>query len=280
MPSFTFIVEDTSPMLVYSENWRAGTSETDSSLDQYTQSSFILTQTVGATLSFKFYGTSIQIAGAKRSNHGNYQIQLDGGSVSTFNGESDTAVFNQTLYSSSVTLGSHQLTVTNAGGSSTANSFLDLDYVAFQTSVGKDDENLIVNTFQDTHPSFIYTPSSSWDVIPDTVGAFSGSSGHATRDPSAAAKFTFQVSDAVALYGPVGPNNSLSYSVQVDGGSPSIFSAEKQFYLPQQLLFCAGNLGAGQHSLQIQTGSSGTGELAIDFANVYTTPSLGGRRVD
>jgi len=269
MPSFTTVVEDTSPMLQYAANWQAGTSS-DGDADEYTLSSFTVTQTQGATMTFNFYGSSVSMFGARRSNHGPYQVQVDNNPSSPFNGQSSTSEFNQVMFTSGVPLGLHNMTVTNTG-----NTFFDIDYITFQTSVGKDDEDLIVNTYQDNHPSFTYSPSSSWKA-PDMVGTFSGSSGHATTDLSATAQLIFQ-GDAVALYGPVGPNSTSLYLVKVDGGNASSFSANKQFYKPQEMLFYAGNLGAGQHSLQIELGSTATpGELAIDYANVYTTPSLGG----
>lgn len=83
----------------------------------------------------------------------------------------------------------------------------------------------------------------------------------------------------MGLYGPVGPNGASVFSVQVDGGTPTNSTTNKQFYRPQQLLYYAGNLGSGGHTLKIQFGSSnGSGQaLAIDYAEVYTTPSLGGR---
>jgi hypothetical protein len=48
--------------------------------------------------------------------------------------------------------------------------------VSWQTSVGNDDETLIVNTYQDSHPAFSYSPASSWGT-PDFVSSFSGSTG-------------------------------------------------------------------------------------------------------
>ncbi|KAF8876706.1 hypothetical protein CPB84DRAFT_1689013 [Gymnopilus junonius] len=274
MPSFLTVVKDTSPLLVYSSSWQAGLSESDGSLDQYTQSSFTDTQAQGSSVTFKFYGSSVGVYGAKRGNHGNYMVSLDGNASPTLNGEANPALFNQTLYSQGMMLGFHNLTVTNK-----ANNFLDIDYIAFETSVGNDNEPLIVNAYHDSHPAFSYAPSSAWSTSPDNVGTFSGASGHATSQTSATATFTFQVSDAVALYGPVGPNVSTNYEVHVDNGAPATFSANKQFYRPQQILFYAGNLGPGQHTLQVQVGESSTGEFAIDYANVFSTPSLGGRQV-
>ncbi|KDR74999.1 hypothetical protein GALMADRAFT_1332029 [Galerina marginata CBS 339.88] len=278
MPSFTTAVEATSPMLVYSANWQAGNSA-DTAADEYTLSSFAVTQAKGATMAFSFYGTSVTIFGARRDNHGGYQVQIDSNPSSPFSGQSNTAEFNQVMFTSSVPLGVHNVTVTNGD-----NKFFDIDYLTFQTNVGKDDEQLIVNTYQDTHPTFTYTPSSSWRA-PSMVETFSGSSGQCVIcEPIYSTLHYFfshavqpRTRDAVALYGPVGPNATSHYSVKVDGGNAQFFSANNQFYKPQEMLFYVGNLGAGQHSLQLGLDSSSTqGELAIDYANVYTTPSLGG----
>ena len=81
------------------------------------------------------------------------------------------------------------------------------------------------------------------------------------------------------LYGPVGPDSTGSYLVQIDDGPTATFSANKQFYRSQQILYLAGNLGKGNHTLNIQLPSPPSGELAIDYANTYSAPSLGGRQV-
>ena len=81
------------------------------------------------------------------------------------------------------------------------------------------------------------------------------------------------------LYGPVGPDSTGSYLVQIDDGPTATFSANKQFYRSQQILFLAGNLVNGNHTLNIQLPSPSSGELAIDYANTYSAPSLGGRQV-
>lgn len=223
-------------------------------------------------MSFTFFGTSVGIYGAKRGNHGPYQVQVDNQQFPAGNGVASPDAFNQTLFSTSLQKGVHTVTLTNG-----ANTYLDVDYISWQTSVGNDDEALIVNTYKDSHPSFSYSPASSWGT-PDFVSSFSGSTGHATTSPGAFAEFTF-AGDAVGLYGPVGPNGVSVFSAQVDGGTPTNSTTNKQFYRPQQLLYYAGNLGRGGHTLKIQFGSSsGSGQaLAIDYAEVYTTPSLGGR---
>ncbi|KAF9568198.1 hypothetical protein CPC08DRAFT_625728 [Agrocybe pediades] len=270
MPIFNLTLEDTSPMIRYSANWRAGTSD-DPSLDEYSEKTFMLTQKQGESLDFTYYGTAVAIFGAFRYNHGKYQAQLNGGQVFSGTGLAHPAAFGQVLYATNATLGLHSLTVVNVEDAS-----LDVDYVTFQTSVGQDGEQLIVNTFEDNHPSFVYSPASAWSTSPAQVNWFSGSSGHSTTQPSAMVQFTFEVSDAVALYGPVGPSGD-EYSVQVDNSSSSTFIAYNAFFKPKEVLVYVGNLGPGTHTLQMQLTSTSLGELAIDYAEVYTTPSLGGR---
>uniref|UniRef100_A0A8H7Y753 Uncharacterized protein n=1 Tax=Psilocybe cubensis TaxID=181762 RepID=A0A8H7Y753_PSICU len=226
-------------------------------MDQYSEASFFVSQTKGATMSFSFYGTSLAVIGAKRGNHGPYHATIDGIASETFSGVSNPDQFNQTLFSSESPLGNHALAFLNDD-----NTFIDVDYVVFQSSIGEDGENLIVNTFQDTHPAFNYAPSSSWGT-PSNVGTFSGGSGQSARD-------------AIALYGPVGPASS-GFSVKIDSGVPLSLNANKQFYRSQQILFFAANLGKGEHTLTLNLNSAtSSGEFAIDYANVYTTPSLGG----
>lgn len=87
------------------------------------------------------------------------------------------------------------------------------------------------------------------------------------------------IGDGIAVYGPVGPNQTSSYVVQIDGTQLSTFDAQKQFYRSQQIMFFASSLGGGSHTLTMRLGGSGLGELAIDYVNVYTAPSLGGRFV-
>ena len=75
-------------------------------------------------MTFQFFGSYVGLFGAKRQNHGNYFVQLDGISSPTFNGQSNTSEFNQTLYSSTPNLGSHTVTIATQDG-----NFLDIDYV-------------------------------------------------------------------------------------------------------------------------------------------------------
>ncbi|KAF4620438.1 hypothetical protein D9613_000214 [Agrocybe pediades] len=261
MPNFNITLEDTSPMIRYSSGWTAGSSINDPLADQYSEKTFTLTQKQGESMQFNFYGTGVTIFGAVRPNHGLYQAELDSGPVFTGNGSVNPPLFNQVLYTGgNATLDFRSVTLTNQ-----QNAFIDVDYITFETNVGKDGEELIVNSFEDDHPAFAYTPASSWSTSPDQLSWFSGSTGHKACISS----------DAIALYGPVGPSGA-DYSVQIDNNTPSIHTASNSFYKPREVLFYAGNLGPGNHTLQIQISSASLAKLAIDYADVYTTASLGG----
>ncbi|CAA7260613.1 unnamed protein product [Cyclocybe aegerita] len=185
MPSFTIYLEDTSPMLVYSEHWRAGSSGNDRFLDRYSQNSFMVTQNAGEIVNLQFYGSSVQVVGSKRSNHGNYEVQVDGGPPLTFNGNAASEIFGENLFGGSdLGPGLHSLTLRNIG-----NNHSDIDYVTFQDNVGANNERLLVNTFQAAHPSFVYSPKSSW-TNSTTVGP--ADFGRGTSDPDASVVFTFQ----------------------------------------------------------------------------------------
>ncbi|KAF9484860.1 hypothetical protein BDN70DRAFT_989336 [Pholiota conissans] len=270
MPSFPLILEDTSPMLRFSSQWISGTSSGDSSLDQYSEISFMVTFVQGETTSFTFNGTGFSIVGGKRPNHGFYSVNVNGVNSPAFNGTSANNLFNQTLFSNEqLQKGTHTAVLKNDG-------VTDVDFVAIEVGIGQDDEDLIVNTYQDIHPIFTYAPLSSWTTTPESVGAFSGSSGHATQDEGAEVKMTFERNqgDGITIYGPVGPSMTSSYSVQIDNGPSASFSANKAFYRSQQIIFFATNLGPGPHILSMVLNDAG--QLAIDYVNVFTTASLGG----
>lgn len=99
---------------------------------RYTDNTFTLTSTPSSMMTFNFYGSSIGVFGARRSNHGNYVVQLDGNSSPTLNGQSSSDMFNQTLYSTNMSLGAHQLTVVNE-----ATTYFDIDYVSWFGVAGK-----------------------------------------------------------------------------------------------------------------------------------------------
>ncbi|PPQ78126.1 hypothetical protein CVT25_015651 [Psilocybe cyanescens] len=270
MPRFAQLFKDTSPPLVYSDGWQGGSSANDSLLDKYAQATYTFTKQPGATLNFRFNGTFVGIYGAKRPGYGAYTVQIDKHVFPTLNASSDVALFNQTLFNTTLSDGLHNVTLTNVG-----NTTIDIDYLSFEGNSGKTNEPLLTATFQDNDPDFTYFPASSWRQSP-RPGTFSGSTGTITSDPNASLEYKF-IGDVILLYGTVTPTSTSSYLVSVDNGPFFPFSARKSSVRPHQVLYYASNLGRGTHTLKLKiAGTNGTaGDLAIDFANLYSTHSLG-----
>ncbi|PBK95629.1 hypothetical protein ARMGADRAFT_1045495 [Armillaria gallica] len=253
MPSFTATIQDYSP---YSDN------------------SMMVTNFTGASATFCFNGTGVNVYGAKRGNHGSYQVTLDGTTFPAETGRNDTGIF-QTLLFSSITLKQdfHELILTNQGVDN--HLYLDIDFITWQTSIGNINENLVVDTVQDTDPSFTYSPSSAWSSSPEHSDFYFGSTGQqvavfSAREHSIVRTFLFLTlcaqGEGVSLYGPVGPGYA-AFSAQLDYGPSVNSTAIRKSFVPQVLLYHADGLGSGQHP------SDDAQELAVDFANVYTTPS-------
>lgn len=76
-------------------------------------------------MSFSFYGSSVTVYGAKRGNHGSYDATVDHSGSLPFNGKANPDQFNATLFTSSMNLGVHNLTITNGD-----DTFFDVDYVS------------------------------------------------------------------------------------------------------------------------------------------------------
>ncbi|KAF8070003.1 hypothetical protein FPV67DRAFT_1413702 [Lyophyllum atratum] len=268
MPSLITTIEENSPLINYLNGWTTGTSATDDAASSYSDSTFMATQVAGASASFVFNGTGVQIFGAKRGNHGPYVVKVDDSMYPAADGVAPPpGLFQQNLFSvDGLKQGRHEVTIINQ-----AAAFLDIDFITWTTDFGKPSDKLFVNTFQDTDPSFAYSSGSAWNTNPKNVGSFLGGSGHATTNPGASFVYTFQVSEGVSLYGPVSPDGA-PYTVQLDGGSPRNFTSSKDLYRAQVLLYHANNLPTGQHRVQLTCQPTTSGQIfAVDYANVYTT---------
>ncbi|KAJ7647360.1 hypothetical protein FB45DRAFT_196999 [Roridomyces roridus] len=74
-----------------------------------------------------------------------------------------------------------------------------------------------------------------------------------------------------------GPGNS-PFSVTLDNGPSMNYTATKQSNQPQVLLYTAMDLSPGSHVVKVAYEPSIANQIfAIDYANVYTTPSLKAR---
>lgn len=91
-----------------------------------------MTNTDGASASFTFNGTGVQLFGSKRGNHGFYQVQVDGVAFPAINGANvDPGSFQDVLFSTdTLSQGEHELIVTNQG-----DKFFDIDFVRLRVLV-------------------------------------------------------------------------------------------------------------------------------------------------
>ncbi|KAH6901885.1 hypothetical protein BKA70DRAFT_1196588 [Coprinopsis sp. MPI-PUGE-AT-0042] len=277
MPSL--IVEDIAPFLSYSpRDWRLGTTD----LIRSSGGSITATDVEGATVSFSFYGTGVGIYGSTRPRYGGYQVLVDGRPYEVQSGRSDREIWQQPLFTvGDLPKGDHTVVLRNVEA-----KLRDLDYFTWEPSIGNDDEPVTIQTVQDSHPSFTYDPPEKWTTDAPNVQAYSGGTGHATNHITATARLRFKVRtaplrDAIALYGPAGNQAASVYTVRMNDRQPESFSASTFNFTvlrAQQLMYFGGNLGPGEHELVIQLGAVASAQqfLAIDYAEIYTTPSIGG----
>ncbi|KII92350.1 hypothetical protein PLICRDRAFT_468309 [Plicaturopsis crispa FD-325 SS-3] len=97
MPRTNTTIDNVSPLISYQPTaaWRPGTKATDPLFLQYSNGgTFYLTQIYGASASFSFNGTGVWIFGAKRPNHGPYNITLTSGDGASSTGSSASSSGN------------------------------------------------------------------------------------------------------------------------------------------------------------------------------------------
>ncbi|KAF9038277.1 hypothetical protein BDZ89DRAFT_945829 [Hymenopellis radicata] len=276
MPIFTISIEDYSPLISYSPvpPWRPGKSDGDSLFDKYSDNSFTLSDTNGSTALFSFNGTSVRIYGAKRGNHGDYQVTVDGKDYPPMSGTANESTFESTevLFTATLDPGLHNVSVVNLGSADPKLQFFDIDFVEWDTFIDGED-GPIVDTVQDTDAAFSYSPVSAWDNNTEHSGFFMGLTGHTSSQSSSFFALSFS-GIGVSLFGPIGPDCG-NYVVELDGGPGEIFSASNVKFRPQVPLYHAVGLPSGPHSLKVTSLSTSAGAktLAIDYANVFRHPA-------
>ena len=83
----------------------------------------------GAQMTFHFNGTDVILYGAKRGNHGRYQVAVDNGTLDTESGfAQDPGLFQALLFQShGLHQGPHTMILTNIDDL----KFVDVDFVRF-----------------------------------------------------------------------------------------------------------------------------------------------------
>ncbi|KAJ6484048.1 hypothetical protein C8R45DRAFT_1099212 [Mycena sanguinolenta] len=282
MPSFTQNVDVNNPLVAYAGPWKVGGADGDPEADKYNLGTFVICDDPLCSATLSFNGTEVQVIGAYRLNSSPYQITLDGQSMGTFRTAPVTVEqFNIPLFNKTdLVAGPHTLIISpNIGATNITNPELNLDYFTWTTEVN----SLTDLRIQDDAQAFAYAPPSAWTgfigVNFPGFPAFDQGTGHVTGQSDATAMFSF-AGDRVALYGAIGGQGG-PYSVQIDGGSISSFTARQNIsdpdtslpnYLSKQLLFYASGLGLGNHTVTVVSSILASGQdVSIDYAIVDGT---------
>jgi hypothetical protein len=99
--------------------------------DRYSEASFTGTNQNASFMSFQYYGTRVAIVGARRWNHGQYQVTIDGQLYPEGNGNALPDLFQQNLFVESLTQRLHSVQIMNK-----EDAWLDIDQAS--TSYGTD----------------------------------------------------------------------------------------------------------------------------------------------
>jgi len=277
MPVRNITIDNTNPLINYQPPgaWNAGDipSAPDSLANQYQNSTFT-TCTTGGTATLNFNGTSVWIFGAKRGNHGNYSVSLDGQSPLMFSGlQADPGSFQFPLYfATGLTQGPHKVVVTNVPIDSN-HPWFDIDFITWQTQYGGATESSTDALQEDDNSAWSYSPASSWSTDVSQLPGFSSGSGHATFTDGSSATYRFN-GDTISIYGAVGPA-AAPYTVSLDGGPVTTYNGTELRYYPQSLLYYADNLGPGNHMVNLVAHPAGFGQaLSIDYAIASSVASV------
>jgi hypothetical protein len=123
-------VPDSSPWITYDGSW----VDANTKIGNYADDNAHYTNARDAKATITFTGTSVQVFGAKRDDHGKYSVTLDGTLAGSYDGRSALDMFKQPLYTAlSLPMGLHTVVVTNLE----EGQYLDIDYVSIEVGDGK-----------------------------------------------------------------------------------------------------------------------------------------------
>ncbi|KAI0758001.1 hypothetical protein C8Q74DRAFT_291487 [Fomes fomentarius] len=215
-------VDDADPSIQYSSGWQANT-DVGGLLDGTRHGA----TTAGMTVSFRFTGTQVMVAGSMGSwdvqGVPTSQYDIDSRTVGTFTApiiEPGFRISNQTYFTSDdLPPGEHQLTITNVNG--TKPNVFWLDYIAYLPAIT---------------PSSTPTPSESASLSRSSSTALSTpSSSSASSTPSSASSTTISSAPSASSTTPISsdpstPSNSFSSTLSASSTSsaPSSFASGGQ----------------------------------------------------
>ncbi|KAH7098716.1 hypothetical protein BKA62DRAFT_832319 [Auriculariales sp. MPI-PUGE-AT-0066] len=257
-------VDDISPLITYNGKWTIGSVTDDEFGDHYSNNgTFHVTQTNSGSATLNFVGNQVTLFGAKRYNHGEFTVALDGNPV-VLDGHSDDPQFQLPLFSSPVlTQGPHTFVVQDSTKDTASRPYFDVDFFLVQSEV---DDNKSV-TIQDDAKYWSYAPEEEWTSVLSLFTDWNGKSGHSTRTTGSTAKLSF-TGTAIDLYGIVCAQCG-NYGISLDDGEQVQYNAYNPVWnRPQSLIYMGRGLKDGPHTVTITNLGAGTG-LGVDYAVIY-----------
>ncbi|CAK5267184.1 unnamed protein product [Mycena citricolor] len=263
--SYDVVIDDTSPLLTYN----GGHWSQNQSSDAY-GASYTMTTWQNDSVQLTFEGTKVLVNGSRSTFGSNFTVNLDGKpdllSAQTTSGFQS---FSTTIYDSGVLVpGQHTLEIINDSWDT-----LDIDSITYSCSIkhhGDETSELSTTTVDDTSSAFTYLPHGAWDVSSPNLPSFKYATGHSINLANASVNFTFS-GDAVSIYGTTGPNHAR-YSVLRENRPTLSYSATKDLYSAQVLLYFGSGFGEGNHTVTLVTDEPGMFEM--DYATVHSSSSL------
>ncbi|ODO05388.1 hypothetical protein L198_02081 [Cryptococcus wingfieldii CBS 7118] len=277
-------LDDTSPQFRYfsSGNTWVQNHAADPAVDRYYKKTFMGTHTDGDYVSLTFNGTAITIYGAKRTNHGAYSTQLDGGSTTLQIGYLADVKFQVPIFSAKSLSSDDEHTIilknlpsqTSVSGTNNTEWWLDIDFAVITTSTqGK----VWTTTYDDSSPALKYI-GSGWNPNTSAGTDYFNRTAYITQTVGDSVSLDFNGS-SVQVFGGL-YNDHGNYSVSLDGGQAASYNGTFFNLQPGASLFQASGLDEGPHSVQlINLGQGPKGKyLDIDYIVVNSTvdPALSG----
>ncbi|KAF8687878.1 hypothetical protein RHS03_09884, partial [Rhizoctonia solani] len=206
-----------------------------------------------ATITFR--GSGLYIYGAKRTDHGLYQIAVNNEPPMAGNGYSGGSNIYQTLLFGRSNLRNQPNTVALQNIPDSGRSWLDIDYVVITYETDTDTSKSV------DIDSGKFTYSSEWDT--EIMSGYRTSVPYVTRTAGATATLDFQGSE-ITLYGRTGPNFGM-FRVQVDNQEALTLNATRENSYPPTVLYTTNGLSAGKHTITL-TNLEANKALAVDYA--------------
>ncbi|PSS34147.1 hypothetical protein PHLCEN_2v1815 [Hermanssonia centrifuga] len=245
MPVFNLTIPDTSPLIAYDGTW-GDSSHIDSAWVDYANGTFHATQEYGASATLIFNGSAVYIFGARRDNHDYYTTTLDGMSTTGY-GQSNTPIFNSSLFSATNLGGQqHRLVLTNTF-TTPADPWVDIDYMVITSGDGNAQTQSADVWLDDGAHNITY--SDGWDTSPNGLEAsYYMNTMHRTNVNGASASLLFNGS-AITVYGATSTDYGL-FSISLDGNDPPLLlNGSAPVFRPQNMLYYAGGLSDETHNL-------------------------------